>query len=398
MKRKMILILLALALTAVTAFTGCETLSGLFGGKDKGKAAKGKTEKEADDRDTSWYDGKSKETVFYIANDKQLGGLAKLTNLNKNPVNFEGKTIVLTADIDLAGTNWRPTGNFSGTFDGKGFSISNLSTSGYADAALFGNVTMGQIKNLVLNVEKIEAKKNNSSSNAGGLVAVGMGVTIENCAVIIKDSITAYSEKSNLAYAGGLAGSLDGMPMVPTSINNSFVSGNVSAVASNGNGSACAGGLVGMVGLSLMAAQISVNNSYVLGNISATSADSNSFAGGLVASGGIFTTDIKNTYVSAAVTSTVENTRNGRNTAYLGGLFGRWGGGTNASAYYNSAKVSGQNINSGTKDGSLPKDIISLSDTDMKKQASFKDFDFNNVWAIDGAFNSGYPYLRWQKK
>jgi hypothetical protein len=392
--KKMILILLALALTAALVFTGCGSLGGLFGGgkKDSGKAAK-----EVDDRDTSWYDGKAKETTFYIANDKQLAGLAKLTNLKK-PVDFEGKTVVLTADIDLAETKWRPTGTFKGTFDGKGFSISNLSVSGYKDAALFGSVEMGQIKNVTLYVNKIDSKTD-SVSNAGGLMGLGVGVTIENCAVIIKDSITANVEKTSLAYAGGLAGSIDGVPMFPSNINNCYVSGNVNAVATNGNGSASAGGLVGMVGLSLMRTVLNVNNSYVVGNISATSADSNSFAGGFVASGGIFETNIKNSYASAAVTSTVQNTRNGHNTPYLGGIFGRWSSGVNTAAYYNSTKVPNQNMSSGARDSkTLPTDLSPLSDADMKKQASFKDFDFNTVWAIDTATNSGYPYLRWQKK
>jgi hypothetical protein len=223
-------------------------------------------------------------------------------------------------------------------------------------------------------------------------------VTIENCAVIIKDSITANVEKSNLAYAGGLAGSLDGIPMFPSNINNCYVSGNVSALATNGNGSASAGGLVGFVGLSLMRAVVNVNNSYVVGKISATSADSNSFAGGLIASGGIYEANIKNSYVSAEVTSTVENDRGGRNTAFVGGFFGRWGGGVNTGAFYNSTKVTSQNMNSGTRDGSLPTGITPLADADMKKQASFKDFDFGNVWAIDAGMNNGYPYLRWQKK
>jgi hypothetical protein len=397
MKKKMILILLALALTAATVFTGCGSLGDLFGGNKDGKKDSGKAAKEVDDRDTSWYDGKSRETTFYIANDKQLGGLAKLTNL-KNPVDFEGKTIALTANIDLAGTKWRPTGTFKGTFDGKGFSISNLSVSGYTDAALFGSVEMGQIKNLTLYVDKIDSKSG-SVSNAGGLIGSGIGVTIENCAVIIKDSITANIEKTNFAYAGGLAGSLDGVPMFPSNINNCYVSGNVNAVASNGSGSASAGGLVGMVGLSLMRAVVNVNNSYVVGNISAVSADSNAFAGGFIACGGIFETNIKNSFVSAAVTSTVENTRNGRNTPYLGGFFGRWSSGANTAAYYNSTKVPAQNMNSGARDSaSLPTGLTPLSDADMKKQASFKDFDFTAVWAIDATTNGGYPYLRWQKK
>jgi len=402
MKKKMILILLALTLTAALVSAGCETLGGLFGGdKDSGKSGKkdtGKAAKEVDDRDTSWYDGKSKDTTFYIANDKQLGGLAKLTNLSKNPVNFEGKTIELTGNIDLAGTKWRPTGTFKGAFDGKGYSISNLSVSGYINAALFGDVEMAQIRNVTLYVDKIESK-NNATSNAGGLIGTGIGVTIENCAVIIKDSITANVEKSNMAYAGGLAGSIDGVPMFPSNINNCYVTGNVNGVAANGNGNSTVGGLVGFIGLSLMRAVVNVNNCYVVGNITANTVDSNAFAGGLIGGGGIFETNIKNSFASATVTSNIENTRNGRNTPFVGGIYGRWSSGVNTNTFYNTTKVPAQNMNSGARDSkTLPTDLIGLSDADMKKQASFKDFDFTNIWAIDAATNSGYPYLRWQKK
>lgn len=397
--KKTVLILTALALAVAMAFTGCTLLSGLGGGKSTSTAAS-KTAKEPDDRDTSWYDPKSKETTFYIANAKQLEGLAKLTNLNKNSVDFEGKTIELTGNIDLGGSNWRPTGSFMGTFDGKGYSISNFSISGYNNAALFGEVVMGQIKNLVVNVDKIETRKSTSAdTNAAGLVGYGMGVTIENCGVNIKDSITAYTEKNNQAYAGGLVGSIDGMPAIPgtplfsSAIINCYVSGNVSAITS-ANGQGCSGGLVGIVGTALtMKPQINISNSYVVGNVSASSGNENSFAGGFIGCGWLYNADVKNSYVSATVTATVGNTRN---EAFFGGIFGRWGGGTNVSVYYNSAKVPSQKINSGTRDGALPTTIIPLADADMKRQASFKDFEFSNVWTIS-SMNGGYPYLRWQR-
>jgi len=391
MKRtQTILVLLALALTVAVVFAGCALFSGGSGGGG------GTSKAPPDDRDTSWYDGKSKETTFYIANAKQLMGLAKLSNLAKNPVDFQGKTIELTANIDLSEEKWRPISGFSGTFDGKGFSISNLSISDYSNAALFGTASMATIKNLTVNVQKIETKKT-SSNNAGGLVAYATGITIENCGVNIKDSITAYADKANLAFAGGLAGAIDGVPMFPSIINNCYVSGNVSSVAS-ANGSACSGGLVGMAGLALMKAQINITNSYVMGNIFASSGDSNSFAGGFIGSGGIFGADIKNSYVNAAVSAAVGDAKGGKNEAFFSGSFGRWGGGTNTAVYYNSTKVANQKINSGTKDGSMPAGITALTDANMKKQASFKDFDFTSVWAIENATNSGYPYLRWQKK
>ena len=82
---------------------------------------------------------------------------------------FAGKTVVLTADIDLNNEEWTPIGSayadhgFMGNFDGNGYTIKNLTiknitpdTDGYVYAGLFG-VTEGAdkdnqnyIKNLVI--------------------------------------------------------------------------------------------------------------------------------------------------------------------------------------------------------------------------------------------------------
>jgi hypothetical protein len=391
-KAQSISILLALALTAALFFAGCA----LFGGGGAGKRSA-----EPDDRDTSWYDPKSKETTFSISSEKQLEGLVKLTRAAKNAEDFSGKTIVLAGDIDLDGINWTPIGTFRGTFDGKGYSISNLSVSGADIAGLFGQVEMGQIKNLVVNVQKIETKKG-SATSAGGLVGYGLNITIENCGVNIADSITAYSEKlprdteGHTAYAGGLVGWIDG-PMTTSTINNSYVVGNVSAV-SGANGANASGGLVGNIGLAMFKVTLNINNSYFAGSVSSSTADSNTFCGGILGCGGIFEAAVKNSYANATVNTAIADTKGGRSQPYFGGIFGRWAGGTNTSVYYNSTKVTSQKINSGVRDGAMPEGITALADADMKRQASFAGFDFSNVWAIEASYNGGYPYLRWQKK
>ena len=111
--------------------------------------------------------------VYYVNGNYEVNTAADLKAL-ANDVNtgkdyFEGKTVVLTADIDLNGEEWTPIGSaymdhgFMGNFDGKGFAIKNLAiknialdSDGYAYAGLFG-VTEGvdqdnqnYIKNLVI--------------------------------------------------------------------------------------------------------------------------------------------------------------------------------------------------------------------------------------------------------
>ena len=74
----------------------------------------------------SWFN--KNKTVFELSTAKQLSGLAYVVN-NKYS-DFKGKTIKLTADIDLLGNYWVPIGIngtfFCGTFDGNNHQITNI--------------------------------------------------------------------------------------------------------------------------------------------------------------------------------------------------------------------------------------------------------------------------------
>ncbi len=69
-------------------------------------------------------------TTFNIGTAAELAGVAYLCDAEGET--FEGKTIKLTADIDLAGLEWVAIGNkwspiyFGGSFDGNNHVISNL--------------------------------------------------------------------------------------------------------------------------------------------------------------------------------------------------------------------------------------------------------------------------------
>ena len=82
------------------------------------------------------------EGIYYIADDVELGIFRDWVNDGST---FEGKTIELTADIDLNNTEWTPIGTnehpFKGVFDGKGKTIRNLKiTSTGSYNGLFGKV------------------------------------------------------------------------------------------------------------------------------------------------------------------------------------------------------------------------------------------------------------------
>ena len=90
------------------------------------------TETWGDKADTSWYN--KDEAVFHIKTAGQLAGIAKL--VNEGTVTFEGKTVYLDNDLDLAEIEWISIGtiiggdcpeySFCGVFDGQGNVISNL--------------------------------------------------------------------------------------------------------------------------------------------------------------------------------------------------------------------------------------------------------------------------------
>ena len=135
----------------------------------------------------SW-DGTSTEAVepndkgiYEISTAAQLAWLAQQVN-NKNV--FSGKTVMLTADIDLGEQEWTPIGknrwrSFQGTFDGNGHIVTGLKiSSGNADnVGLFGPISKAIVKNLI-----VEGNVNMPNrSTIGGIVADNSGGTVQNC-------------------------------------------------------------------------------------------------------------------------------------------------------------------------------------------------------------------------
>lgn len=96
--------------------------------------------------DTSWYDDLSES--FDISTAEQLAGWVYLNN---NGTSFEGKTLNLTADIDLSGHTWTMVSTFYGSFNGNFHVVSGLNynkTSSEEDATYgaFINRCYGALK------------------------------------------------------------------------------------------------------------------------------------------------------------------------------------------------------------------------------------------------------------
>jgi len=277
-----------------------------------------------DDEETAnpsygWY-GNGSANSFTISNATQLLGFARIVNGTTGTdgpaqSNFNGKTVTLSADINLNSQSWTPigspyiTGNgpFLGTFDGNGKSISGLYSTAYA-AGLFGSVGEGGIvKNIILSDVSIPGDE-----FIGGVAAVNRGI-VQNC--IVTGSLTGgvdvggivginYGTVQYCSFSGSVSSSTSGGII-------GFNYGIVQYCYSNGNytdgGLRYLGGIAGYN-------DGTVRNCYSIANL-----NGNEYVGGVV---GFNSGIVQNCYATGNV---IANTKYSNFTAYAGGIAGRNG-------------------------------------------------------------------------
>ena len=309
-----------------------------------------------------------------------------------------GHHYILANDIDASATSgWNggagfaPLGDdttmFTGTFDGLGHTISNLTLNRPTESniGLFGSIQSGAaVRNLGLiggsisglsQVGALAGENKGTISNSyatvningigsvGGLVGSNGGTISNSYATGNINDITRV-DVGVISSIGGLVGFNDAV------IDNSYSTGNV-------NGTNYMGGLVGSNEPGGM-----VSNSYATGNVVGDySYRGNYFNGGLV---GFNTAQISTSYATGSVIDNI----------YNGGLVGySAGGGTITNSYWNSttnAKGIGVNNNSATATG--------LTTAEMMQSASFSSWDIANaggssaIWRIYDGYTA--PLLR----
>ena len=272
-----------------------------------------------------------------------ISSAAELATIRTNSKTLAGN-YALTGNIDLSHIpNWQPIGDstnvFTGSFDGNGYNISGVSSSGYQHAGLFGYVGNADISNvgvLVGNISSFFSSSSSSSSGrfnsySGGLVGFAFSSPISNSYAVVEGSISSSSSSSSGSYSGGLVGYASYSPI---SNSYAFVEGSISSSSSSGSYS---GGLVGSALYSV------ISNSYALVADSISSSGEISSSGGLV--GSAFYSVISNSY--ALVGGNISSTSSS-GSSYSGGLVG-WAYDRHVS---NSYAVVGGNISSTSYSGS----------------------------------------------
>ena len=188
--------------------------------------------------DISWYEANKDSKSYAFKTADELVGFSLLVNGSTGTrENFEGWTLTLADNINLDGIAWTPIGQsnaFSGTFDGKGHTIEDMSanvTSGYA--GLFGNVR-GTVKNVQVTGSVTASGK---VMAVGGIVGYSAGGTVQNC--LNKVNISAPQVNCPV---GGVVGESSNKP------NDNTASSTVNLCWNEGTvtgGSDSTGGIVG---------------------------------------------------------------------------------------------------------------------------------------------------------
>ena len=213
----------------------------------------------------------TKDSPYEIKTSEQLRKFA--VSLSEN-VDYSGKYIELSSDIDISDAEWTPIGDseyvFNGSFDGKGHKVTGM-TIGSADKAKEledGKIYVGFFSVLgadavVKDVELTDVLVNvsySASAYAGGIAAVMdsdadgyKGAVVDGCTV--KGAVTLTAENGN-SFVGGICSYI-----YKGAVINCKTDVDVSCTVKSGAAYGEAGGISALVNRALVA------NCYTLGDV-----------------------------------------------------------------------------------------------------------------------------------
>ena len=243
---------------------------------------------------------------YVINNASDLEVFASMVDSGED---YTGKYIVLGGDIDLdAIASWNPIGAegkstdnagkiFNGTFDGKGYTISNLKINANeavneSNHGLFSTLASNAVvKNVNVTNAAITVENKAEVARAGVIAGDATGARIDNCSATGSVKVTTTGDK--ISFAAGILGRnvKDGI------ITNCWSDVTVTSTSTVGTKNSYAAGIVGMSGNNSLVA-----NCATFGNVSASSPQATNYggqAGGVI---GMMAGKQYNTYATGDVT------------------------------------------------------------------------------------------------
>lgn len=320
------------------------------------------------------------------ADPYQMGSLANINWLTQNDSEWDKHYKLMSnidlSELDLWGENgFSPIGNsttrFTGSFDGNGYTLSNLTIADDTNGSLglFGEARNATFENITISNASIEG----GNVYLGILLGFGNIVTITSSSV--SGTITGVGQAGGIAgtvwtgtlnrlkseaIVNGTGGQIGGIIGAGSSVqlSQSYFTGNVRGVSSY------VGGLIGY-----SSANTSVENSFSSGKIEGTN-----IVGGLVG-GNTSNSSITNSY---SISKVIGNTNTGAITGYNNSSS------TASGTYWNperSVATVGIDFDSNSQSST------SLTIEQFKDSASFSGWDFDDIWVR--ANGSVLPTLKW---
>ncbi|MBR5802831.1 MAG: fimbrillin family protein [Bacteroidaceae bacterium] len=293
---------------------------------------------------TNWYTDET--TTYTLYRPADLAGLAQLVNEGNS---MEGKTIYLSAELDMNNKPWTPIGisdtkSFKGTFIGNNYQIKNLNpviTGNVNTAGLFA-ISEGVIQQVQVDgIFDIEYTKSSIYYYLGSICGINKG-TIMQCRsnVNMNADIKYKTNNQTIGYIGGIVGDNTGAihtcqnygtisaENINTNANAYLHIGGIAGSASNGatisncenmrkltgsNGNVRMGGIVAIAS----GESVSVTGCTNFGEILIEKSNNEAAAGGIVGRNATKST-VKEVYNKGLVNITLTSGAK----AYAGGLIG----------------------------------------------------------------------------
>lgn len=337
-----------------------------------------------------------------------------------DPAAYAKKDIRLTASVDMAGRTAQPLGNqddpYTGTFDGAGHTISNLTIqSDSGCAGLFGQLN-GTVKDLTLSGCTITDTNETYAKGIGGLVGCNKGeiqrCTVKNSTITaryqsvggvvgtnegsiadcaaVHNAVTLKASAATMGYTGGFAGSNNSNG----SIAQCYVEGGTAAYeGAKGKGAA----IGGFVGASAASSSI-IKACYSTADVVSAGEKAGGFAGRA------YSGTLENCFATGAVTAdkyvggfagelsctisacyaTGDVTSTGTNN-YFGRFYGDGFPSASNCYYLTTSSVTGN----GTEKTQGSK-FTGQSPEALQQAAPL----LGSAWTADETHNNGYPYLK----
>lgn len=354
-----------------------------------------------------------------------IGSLENLYWITQNTSSW-GAYFEQTADIDASSTaSWddgdggdaegfSPIGTsysnrFSGSYDGKGYSISDLTINrvGGEGIGMFGTVYGADISNVTLEDVDISCT---TSSYCGALVGL-TGSNSEYSNISVTGTISgknyvggvigwiSQSQITDSHFIGSVTGigSLGGFVgnVSSSTISRSYAKGSIS-----GNGTGSSNGIGGFVGnnyqdgiITDSYAEVNITNAYsaiggFAGNNNQASSIANSYStgnvSGTVAIGGF----AGNNYSSSSITDSY-STGTASGSYNVGGFLGSNSSGTITDSFWNT-ETSG--LSTGIASDNNSQSVTGLTNDEMLDQSSFTGLDFTTGWKMYELLS--FPFLQ----